>query len=238
MIFNHFNEATEGKLSFLRCTIKLKAYNFAVVHKIREIPMRILNEKPRKAAFLVDNGFSEIDFLDSFLVFEKEGFFIKTVGTGSEAIKAWRAGDWSGTYAISAKLPDARHADYDALVIPGGRRSVEKLKLNESVHAFIQGFLTSGRPVIAYNSAVELILTRNVLKGKAVSAPRRLATLIEQAEGAWTEKPSTASDGILTLTRQESGFSVEIRTFLKKLSVLQSEGQKSSAVSQSSHKAA
>lgn len=200
--------------------------------------MRILTEKPRKAAFLIENGFSEIDFIDSFLVFEKEGFFIKTVGSRSDAVQAWSGGDWSGTYAISAKLPDAHHADYDALVIPGGRRSIEKLKLSEGTPAFIQGFLTSGRPVIAYNSAVELLLTHNLIKEKTVSAPQRLLGQIEQAGGILTNKPSAASGGILTLTRQEGGFSVEIRTFLKKLSVLQSEGQKSSVASQSSHKAA
>jgi protease I len=200
--------------------------------------MRILAEKPRKAAFLIDNGFSEIDFADSSSVLEKEGFFIKTIGTGSEAVRAWSAGNWGGTYAISAALPNAHHSDYDVLVVPGGRRSVEKLKLNRGVPAFIQGFVSSGRPIIVYNSAVDLLLSHNLLKGRTVSAPRRLVSYIEQADGAWTDKPSAVSGGILSLTRQESGFSVEIRAFLKKLSVLESKGQKSSAIAQGSHKAA
>ncbi|MCB1680622.1 MAG: DJ-1/PfpI family protein [Rhodospirillales bacterium] len=183
--------------------------------------MKKIAEKSRKAAFLVENGFSEIDFLDSSPVLEKEGFFIKIISAENETLKAWNCKDWTQSYAASARLGQAYAWDYDVLVIPGGRRSVEKLKLCPETRAFIGAFISAGQPVIAYNYALELLLSLGLLSGHRVAAPVELAEDIGKAGGVWSDKPAVASAGFLTLTRQESGFSVEIRSFLKKVSLLE-----------------
>ena len=72
-------------------------------------------------------------------------------------------------FTLNATFADVRAADYDALVIPGGR-APEYLRLNEEVLAIVRHFDAAGKPIAAICHAAQILAAAGVLKGRKISA--------------------------------------------------------------------
>jgi len=72
-------------------------------------------------------------------------------------------------FALNATFDDVDPADYDALVVPGGR-APEYLRLNERVLAMTRHFFEKDKPVAAICHALQLLAAAGVLKGRSSAA--------------------------------------------------------------------
>ncbi len=72
-------------------------------------------------------------------------------------------------FALNATFDDVDPADYDALVVPGGR-APEYLRLNERVLAMTRHFFESDKPVAAICHGLQLLAAAGVLKGRSCAA--------------------------------------------------------------------
>src|SRR3974390_529624 len=66
-------------------------------------------------------------------------------------------------FTLNASFADIRAADYDGLVIPGGR-APEYLRLNESVINVVRHFAEANKPIAAICHGVQLLTAAGVLK--------------------------------------------------------------------------
>ncbi|WP_341647903.1 DJ-1/PfpI family protein [Thauera humireducens] len=67
-------------------------------------------------------------------------------------------------FALNASFADVRAADYDALVIPGGR-GPEYLRMNDVVVAMVRHFFDTDKPVAAICHGAQLLAGARVLEG-------------------------------------------------------------------------
>src|SRR5437763_8983075 len=72
-------------------------------------------------------------------------------------------------FTLNATFADVRAADYDALVIPGGR-APEYLRLNPQVIAAVQHFTSANKPIAAICHGPQLLVAAGALKGRTCSA--------------------------------------------------------------------
>jgi protease I len=79
-----------------------------------------------------------------------------------------------------------RAADYDALVIPGGR-APEYLRLNESVLQIVRQFAEAGKPIAAICHGAQLLAAAGVLKGKSCSAYPAVGPEVTTAGGKFVD---------------------------------------------------
>src|SRR5271156_1232256 len=91
-------------------------------------------------------------------------------------------------FALNATFADIRPADYDALVIPGGR-APEYLRLNEQVLALIRHFAETNKPIAAICHAAQLLAAAGVLKGRSCSAYPAVAPDVVAAGGTYADIP-------------------------------------------------
>jgi protease I len=89
-------------------------------------------------------------------------------------------------FALNFSFEDARSADYDALVVPGGR-SPEYLRLNEQVLQLVREFGRDGKPIAAVCHGAQLLAATDVLKGKSCSAYPACAPEVRLAGGEYVE---------------------------------------------------
>jgi protease I len=89
-------------------------------------------------------------------------------------------------FLLNATFAEVRSADYDALVIPGGR-APEYLRLNEQVLAMIRHFADAGKPIAAICHAAQLLAAAGVLNGKSCSAYPAVAPEVRAAGGRYVE---------------------------------------------------
>src|SRR3954462_5062062 len=72
-------------------------------------------------------------------------------------------------FALNATFDDTDVAQYDALVVPGGR-APEYLRLNPEVLEVVRHFFATNKPVAAICHGAQLLATAGVLTGRTCSA--------------------------------------------------------------------
>ena len=72
-------------------------------------------------------------------------------------------------FTLNATFAEVAAADYDALVIPGGR-APEYLRLNADVLAIVRHFDQAGKPIAAICHAAQILCAAGVVKGRRISA--------------------------------------------------------------------
>jgi len=75
-------------------------------------------------------------------------------------------------FTLNATFADVKPADYDALVLPGGR-APEYLRLNDEVLAIVRHFDAAGKPIAAICHAAQILAAAGVLKGRRSMHTRR-----------------------------------------------------------------
>jgi protease I len=91
-------------------------------------------------------------------------------------------------FTLNASFADIQPADYDALVIPGGR-APEYLRLNPAVLAAVRHFAETGKPIAAICHGAQLLTAAGVLAGKRCSAYPACAPEVRAAGGDYAEIP-------------------------------------------------
>src|SRR5690606_14333303 len=101
-------------------------------------------------------------------------------------------------FTLNFDFADVRAADYDALLIPGGR-APEYLRLNEQVLALVRHFADADKPIAAVCHGAQLLAAAGVLKGRSCSAYPACAPEVRLAGGEFVEIPvdQAHSDGNL-----------------------------------------
>ncbi len=89
-------------------------------------------------------------------------------------------------FALNATFADINAADYDALVIPGGR-APEYLRLDANVLKMVQHFFETNKPVAAICHGAQLLAAAGVLKGRTCSAYPACAPEVTAAGGTFAE---------------------------------------------------
>ncbi|MCB1532521.1 MAG: DJ-1/PfpI family protein [Alphaproteobacteria bacterium] len=138
-----------------------------------------------KIAVLVSNGFNEQDFIQMQRLVQDLGGTIRIISMNNGLTSSWSGSDWGLNFAADKMLNEALAADFSMLVVPGGQRSVEKLKLTAHTRRFINGFLDSGKPVVVLAEALELLEYAEKLAGRTVAGMDEKKDMAEQAGAQW-----------------------------------------------------
>lgn len=93
-------------------------------------------------------------------------------------------------FTLNATFADVNTADYDALVIPGGR-APEYIRLNHDVIATVQHFAQTNKPIAAICHGAQLLAAAGVLNGKRCSAYPACGPEVNAAGGQYVEVPVT-----------------------------------------------
>jgi protease I len=101
-------------------------------------------------------------------------------------------------FALNATFADVQPADYDGLVLPGGR-APEYLRLDSKVLDMIRHFTDRNKPIAAICHAAQLLAAARVLKGRKVSCYPACSPEVELAGGTFVslEMTEAVADGNL-----------------------------------------
>ncbi len=152
----------------------------------------------QKIAVLISNGFNEADFLSIQKAMIEQGASLRIVSTDSGLVNGWDGKGWGHNFAIDAQLNTALGIDYDAVIIPGGQRSLDKLKLTAHSRRFIGSFIAAMKPVICMGEAVQLLAHTDHPNGKTVSGPESKKGMAETAGATWSEDAMSMDGLVLT----------------------------------------
>ncbi len=123
-------------------------------------------------------------------------------------------------FMITHDFEATKSADYDALLIPGGR-APEYLRLNEKLLALVREFDRDKKPIAAICHGPQILVAAGVLKGRGCTAYIAVKPDVEMAGGKWCDINETFSnahvDGNLVTASAWPAHPAWIAAFLKVL---------------------
>lgn len=170
-----------------------------------------------KIAVLVANGFSEKDLTLTQKALIADGGSIRIIGMDHGLVNSWNDQGWGLNFAVDQVLSEALAADFDMLIVPGGQRSIEKLKLTAHTRRFIGGFVGMNKPVALFEEALDLLLFAQRAQGYTVSGSEKLRHEAELAGAQWSDASFIVSQNVISGRSSEHGneaFAQEVVRFL------------------------
>jgi protease I len=122
-----------------------------------------------KIAVLASNGFDEAQFLGVQKHIQEMGAHMVLVSSNQGLVNGWNGNGWGHNYAVDVPLNTALGVDYDAVVVIGGERSLEKLKQTAHTRRFISSFVSAEKPVCLMADAAYLMRDMEISEGQKVS---------------------------------------------------------------------
>jgi protease I len=89
-------------------------------------------------------------------------------------------------FALNASFADVDVAQYDALMIAGGR-APEYLRLNPRVIEIVQQFAAANKPIAAVCHGAQLLAAADVIRGKTISAYPACSPEVKLAGGNYAD---------------------------------------------------
>lgn len=141
----------------------------------------------RNMAVLVANGFDESDFIAAQKVMREMGIEMKIISANQGLVNGWNGSGWGHNFAVDVQVNAALGADYDALLIPAGSRSHDKLSTTAHTKRIIGSMMDANKPVIAMGDAVGLMAQCEMLAGHTVTGPSMMKDMVMQSGAQWEE---------------------------------------------------
>ena len=170
-----------------------------------------------KLAFLVDNYFEQVELTETREILEEYGHQTVLIATEQLNLQGMQ-GDVNKKdhFRADLLLKDAKAADYDALILPGGTVNADRLRVNKQAQAFVKDFLAANLLVAAICHAPWLLISSEVVKGKKLTAYRSLKDDLINAGANYHDEPVVYDTNLITSRKPDdiSAFAQAIDEFL------------------------
>lgn len=123
-------------------------------------------------------------------------------------------GDNGKTIMPDATVDDVDSKEFDALVLPGGTKNPDKLRMEESVVYTIKKFVDAGKPVAAICHGPWLLAEADVLRGRTVTSWPSIRTDLRNA-GAEVVDKEVVVDGNLVTSRKPEDIPAFTNAFIE-----------------------
>lgn len=163
-------------------------------------------------AILATDGFEESELIGPRSALEAAGAKTVIVSPDASTITGWNESDWGREVNVDVLLESAKPAEYDALLIPGGVKNPDTLRMNETAVEFVRHFVQSGKPIGAICHGPWLLIEARGVEGRTITSYPSIRTDITNARGIWVDKEVVVDQGIVT-----SRSPGDIPAFCKKL---------------------
>src|SRR6478752_4766079 len=127
----------------------------------------------------------------------------KAVSLKEGPVKGWDMTKWGKEVPADLTLDSARSNDFDALLLPGGVMSPDKLRMEPKAVAFVKSFFDAGKPVAAICHGPWTIIEAGVARGRKIASWPSLKTDIRNAGAEWVDKEAVTDGNLVTARKPD-----------------------------------
>lgn len=151
-----------------------------------------------KVLIVATGGFEESELFGPREILIGRGAEVKLASPDLKPIQATVHDDPGKTIRPDLTIADARAADYDALILPGGVRNPDALRTNKAAIALIRDFDRGGKPVAAICHGPWLLVEADLVRGRTVTGWASIRTDLSNAGGNVVDQPVAVDGNIIT----------------------------------------
>ena len=147
---------------------------------------------------MATDGFEQVELTTPLSKLREAGATVHVATTDGGAITGWDQDHWGEKVEGDLKIADAKVADYDAIVLPGGQINPDKLRTEADAVSLIRDFVSSGKIVAAICHAPWLLIEAGVAEGRDMTSFHSIRTDLKNAGANVVDREVVVSNGIIT----------------------------------------
>lgn len=149
---------------------------------------------------MATDGFEESELFGPRAILLERGARVLLAAPELKPIQATVLDDPGRTIRPDMTIGQARVDDYDALLLPGGLRNPDALRMDEEAIALIRAFAEAGKVIGAICHGPWLLIEADLVRGRRVTGWRSIRTDLANAGAEVLDAPAV-TDGLLVTSR-------------------------------------
>jgi protease I len=154
-----------------------------------------------RVLIVATDGFEEWELFGPRQILQQRGADVVLASLKRDPIQATIHDDPGKTIRPDLVIDEANADDFDAMVLPGGVRNPDQLRLHGNVIALIRAFAEQGKPVGAICHGPWLLVEADLLRGRTATSWPSIGTDLRNA-GANVVDEAAVTDGNIVTSRK------------------------------------
>jgi protease I len=151
-----------------------------------------------RVLIVATDGFEDWELFGPRQILQQRGAEVVLASLKLDPIQGAIHDDPSRTIRPDLTIDDANAEDFDALILPGGVRNPDQLRLHSNVIALIQSFDDAGKPIGAICHAPWLLVEADLLEGRRATSWPSIRTDVRNAGAIVIDQPAVTDGNIVT----------------------------------------
>jgi protease I len=147
---------------------------------------------------IATDGFEEWELFGPREILQKRGAEVVLASPKLDPIQATVHDDPGKTIRPDLTLDEARADDFDALILPGGVRNPDHLRMNVKAIALIKQFARQGKPVAAICHGPWLLIEADLVRGRTATSWPSIRTDLRNAGATVVDQPVVVDGNVVT----------------------------------------
>jgi protease I len=152
----------------------------------------------KKVAFLVTDGFEQVEFTEPWEAIEAAGADVDLVSPEEGTVLGMNHIDKADEFEVDHRVTNASADVYDALVLPGGVVNADHLRIDDASVAFVRGFFEQHKPVAVICHGAWILAEADVLRGRTITSYPSLQTDLRNAGADWVDEEVVVDQGLVS----------------------------------------
>lgn len=150
--------------------------------------------KGKKIALIATDHFEDSELMQPMEAVINVGAEVTVVSNKSGEI----TGEDGTNVPVDKTVYNVSADDYDGLIIPGGVKNPDIMRMDEHAVDFVRAFFDQHKPVAAICHGPWLLVEAGVVNGRTLTSWPSLKTDIKNAGGKWVDEEVVTDQGLVT----------------------------------------
>ena len=157
----------------------------------------------KRIALLAADGVEQVELTEPMRAARDAGASVDLISLKNGSIQGLQGMDKGETFRVDHAVSEVSADDYDGLILPGGLKNPDKLRMDEAAVRFVRTFFEQGKPVAAICHAPWMLVEAGVVRGRTLTSYPSLRTDIRNAGGTWVDEEVHVDQGLVTSRRPD-----------------------------------
>ena len=157
-----------------------------------------LGLKGRKVAILATDGVEQVELVEPRKALDAAGAVTHLVSPKEGAIQGMNHDEKGDMLPVDRVLSQVHASEYDGLLLPGGVKNPDTLRMDQQAVQFVREFMLADKPVAAIGHGPWMLVEADAVSGRTLTSWPSLRTDIRNAGGKWVDAPVSVDDRLIT----------------------------------------
>jgi protease I len=157
--------------------------------------------KDKRIAILATDGVEGVELTSPREALELAGATVEILAPADGSIRLWDHDEKRGMAAVDAPVAEADVAAYDGLVLPGGVRNADRLRVDENAVRFVTELDRRHVPIGVICHGGWILVEAGAVSGRTMTSHPALRTDLRNAGAQWVDEEVVIDGGLISSRR-------------------------------------